>query len=249
VGREVLISVVIPAINEEKYIPQCLASLKAQDFTRPFEVIVVDNGSEDQTIQVARRWGAKVILCPRKGVSYARQAGAEVALGDIIIQADADTTYPSWWLSRIQKQFRKHPKIVAVAGIFIYNKPPWWAVFEYTFRFIFGFLSAVILGRPYIISGANLAFYKKAFSQIGGYQHASYSSDQYNISTRLSKVGKVIYDIRSYGVTSERSVSKPARVVTMDFISHLLRYAKYLFKFSGSEAKSSRNKTTSISTG
>jgi peptidoglycan-N-acetylglucosamine deacetylase len=204
-----MISVVVPAYNEEKLIGQNLESLKKQDFQGEYEIIVVDNGSRDNTALVARSMGIKVVVCPQKGVSHARQCGAEAASGEIIVQADADTIYPTWWLTRIAEQFKKHPEAIGVAGTFIYKNPPWWAGVEYFLRVFFGTLSSLVFGRPLVVSGANLAFSKRAFTRIGGYEHGSYSSDQINIVTRLSRVGKVIYDGRLYCATSERSVNKP----------------------------------------
>jgi glycosyltransferase involved in cell wall biosynthesis len=225
-----MMSVVIPAYNEQKYINRCLQSLKEQDYSGKYEIIVVDNGSSDNTQKIARSMGVRVISCPKKGVSYARQAGAEAARGLIIIQADADTIYPQWWLRRIKRQFDTHPKAVAVAGTFIYRNPPWWAAFEYFLRRVFGFLSAVLFGRPLIISGANFAFYKKSLEEIGGYKQDAYSSDQLDISARLSKKGKIYYDGRSYGATSSRAVAKPTFVVASEFFQHLYIFGRHTCK-------------------
>ena len=224
-----MISVVVPAHNEGKLIQAALESLKKQDYKGDFEVIVVDNASIDNTAEIARRMGAKVIACPRKGVAYARQAGADAAQGPIIVQADADTLYPEWWLSRIQKQFDRHPKAAAVAGTFIYATPPWWAFAEYFLRSFFGIISSLLVGRPLIISGANFAFYKKALTQIGGYNPYAYSSDQIDISSRLSKVGKIIYDWRSNCATSNRSVAKPLGTIIFDLFKHLSSFARHIF--------------------
>jgi peptidoglycan-N-acetylglucosamine deacetylase len=222
---DVMISVVVPAHNEAGVIRECLESLQKQDLKGEYEVIVVDNNSDDNTAEIAREMRAKVVFCQRRGVGYARQAGAEAANGDIIVQADADTVYPSGWLTRIQRQFDRHPEAVAVAGTFIYKDPPWWAVFEMFLRVFFGRLSALTLGRPYIISGANLAFTHKAFKAIGGYDQKSYSIDQIDITRRLSKIGKVIYDSKSKVATSSRSVSKPVGVIFCDLVRHLLKFA------------------------
>jgi peptidoglycan/xylan/chitin deacetylase (PgdA/CDA1 family) len=223
----VKISVVIPAFNEEKLIRESLGSIQDQDYTGGYEIIVVDNNSKDHTAQIAREMGVRVVSCAQKGVSYARQAGAEAALGEIIVQADADTIYPKWWLSRIQKQFNKHSKAIGVAGTFIYKSPPWWAFFEYFLRAFFNLLTALIYGRPYIISGANFAFKKTSLMQIGGYDQNTYSSDQFNISTRLSKVGKIVYDRRSWCKTSDRSVAKPLHAIIIALFRNLGLFAQH----------------------
>jgi peptidoglycan-N-acetylglucosamine deacetylase len=244
-----MISVVIPAYNEEKLIGETLESLKKQDFKGEYEIIVVDNGSWDKTAQVALSMGVKVVSCPQKGVAYARQQGAEAARGEIIVQADADTLYPTWWLTRIDSQFKRHPKAVAVAGTFIYKNPPWWAGIEYFLRVFFGMLSALFCGRPLVISGANFAFYKKALFQIGGYEYNAYSSDQINIATRLSGVGKVIYDGRLYCATSNRSVAKPVLSIFVAFMRHLSYFTRYVILSIGPFFRRRRNKLSPLSTG
>ena len=244
-----MISVVIPAYNEEKIVRECLESLKHQDFTGGYEIILVDNGSTDMTAQIAREMGVRVVSCVHKGVSFARQTGAEAAVGEIIVQADADTVYPKWWISRIQKMFKAHPQAVAVAGTFIYKDPPWWAGFEYFLRVFGNILAVLISGRLYVISGANFAFYKKSFTLIGGYHHGAYSSDQIDIATRLSQVGKVVYDRKSYGSTSARSVAKPVYVIFFDFLRHLYGFGKNHLTVRRAGIKKQSKKMASISTG
>ncbi|MDP2653959.1 MAG: glycosyltransferase family 2 protein [Candidatus Omnitrophota bacterium] len=84
------VSLVIPCLNEEKAIARLLQ--ERPDFID--EVIVVDNGSEDLTAQVARENGARVVPEPRRGYGMAYQAGLPKATGDVIITMDGDGTYP-----------------------------------------------------------------------------------------------------------------------------------------------------------
>jgi len=85
-----IISVIIPAANEEKTLPFCLASLKKQTFSN-FEVIVIDNNSTDKTAAVAQKFGAKVVSEKKQGIIYARERGFQEAKGEIIARTDADT--------------------------------------------------------------------------------------------------------------------------------------------------------------
>ena len=202
-----MISIVLPAFNEEKYIRQCLTSLQRQDYKGEYEIIVVDNCSADRTASISRELGARVVCCESKGAFSARQAGAFAARGDIIVQADADTVYPGNWLSRLIEQFNSHPEAVAIGGRFIYLSPePWWAPVEYGIRAVLNVLGMLIMRRPVMISGANFAFRREAFLKIGGYNVTAYSPDQYNISSRLSKIGKVIVDSTLKVQTSPRRV-------------------------------------------
>jgi glycosyltransferase involved in cell wall biosynthesis len=190
-----MISIVIPALNEEKCLPDCLKSLRNQDYTGPYEIIVADNGSVDGTARIAQDFGTCVVPCPeKKSAVYARQIGADSAQGDIIAQADADTIYPRDWLSRIADQFEKHPEVVAVAGRYIYKEPPWWARVEYTVWNGINRLTVPTLGRPLVISGATFAFRRETFLALGGYHGIAYAPDERGIASRLRKMGKVSYD-------------------------------------------------------
>ncbi len=226
-----MISIVLPAFNEEKYITQCLTSLQQQDYKGEYEIIVVDNCSTDRTTSIARELGATVIHCESKGAFPARKAGAFAARGDIVVQADADTVYPGDWLSRLIEQFDRHPEAVAIGGRFIYLSPsPWWAPIEYFVRTAMNVLGMLIVRRPVIISGANFAFRKDAFLGIGGYDVTAYSPDQYNISSRLSKIGKVIVDSTLKVQTSPRRVEGKSFIrIAGECLANISLIFRYLF--------------------
>ncbi len=226
-----MISVVIPAFNEEKFLPRCLDSLLNQDYKGDFEIMVVNNGSTDDTDKVASRYGVRVISCPEKGVIYARQMGASSVSGQIIVQADADTIYPQDWLSRIARHFVSHPESVALAGVYTYNKPPYWAKCEYFLRNVANVLSIFFLGNAACISGANFAFRRQAYLKAGGYGLDSLYPDQWGISHRLSKVGKVSYDRTLSVMTSVRSVESPFFFVLIGFILNTARTITYFVRF------------------
>src|SRR3989304_1001389 len=196
-----MISIVIPALNEEKYLPDCLMSLKNQDWKGEHEIIVVDNGSTDNTAAIAAAHGARVVPCTRRGVAYARQAGAEQARGDIIVQVDADTVYPPGWLGGIAGHFASHPDSAALAGRYKYLDPARWAPIERVFRRSLNKVGQVFFRRALAVSGADLAFKRAAFLQAQGYDPRSYQPDQWGIARRLSRFGPVRYD-ESSGVTT-----------------------------------------------
>ena len=226
-----MISVVIPALNEEKYLPDCLKSLRNQDYSGPYEIIIADNGSAENTVRIAHDFNARVVPCPeKKSVFYARQIGADAAQGDIIAQADADTLYPRNWLSRIAERFEKYPKVIAVTGRYVYTEAPWWAVVEYVIRSLMNMWTVPILGRPWVVSGATFAFRRDIFVKLGGYHDIAYAPDQLGIASRLSKLGKVSFDSKLRVITSPRSVKKPILRIFKEGLINWGRWGKYLLR-------------------
>lgn len=84
-----MISVIIPAYNEEKYIEATLRSVKSQNISH--EIIVVCNGCTDNTAKVSKPFADRVIVLKERGVSHARNVGASVASFDTLVFLDADT--------------------------------------------------------------------------------------------------------------------------------------------------------------
>ena len=94
------VSVVIPVKDDAAHLRVCLAAL-AEQTVRPLEVIVVDNGSVDDSAAVAVAGGASVIVEPAPGIASAASAGYDAAIGDVIARIDADSEPPSDWIERI----------------------------------------------------------------------------------------------------------------------------------------------------
>ena len=94
------LSVIIPAFNEADYLPSTLVSIqRASAHLRDradidVEVVVVDNNSTDDTAAIAEDMGAVVVCEPVQGIGRARNCGASVAQGDVLVFVDADVTVP-----------------------------------------------------------------------------------------------------------------------------------------------------------
>lgn len=99
------ITVVIPARNEAAILRRTLAALAAQTDTVD-EIVVVDNGSDDDTADIARSApGVRVVVETTPGATYARRTGYDAARGDVIARIDADSIVPHGWAARIRQLF------------------------------------------------------------------------------------------------------------------------------------------------
>lgn len=92
-------SYVVPALDEEGYVGDCLASIYGMETAESYEVLVVDGGSIDSTREIARRHGAEVVEQEGEGIGDARDLGAEHADGDWLAFVDADTRVDASYLS------------------------------------------------------------------------------------------------------------------------------------------------------
>ncbi|HEY1105655.1 MAG TPA: glycosyltransferase family A protein, partial [Agromyces sp.] len=111
------ISVVIPSLDDAEFLIVCLRALAAQ--TRPAdEVIVVDNGSVDDTAAVARSAGARVLVEATRGIWPATATGFDAARGEIIARLDADSVPAPGWLAEVERRMsaRDRPPGVTTGG-------------------------------------------------------------------------------------------------------------------------------------
>lgn len=217
-----LVSVVIPAYNEERYIGNALKSLLEQDFQN-FEIIVVDNGSEDKTREIARNFGAKVVLEEKKTVGSARQRGVLEAKGEIIAMTDADTILPPYWLSRIVEEFQRDKELVAFGGLYqLYSGPILARLWIRYFAHLLWILDKWLSNGYWNIPGCNLAFRKSAFWKVGGFKTYLRIGEDADLTLRLGKVGKVVLDFRFRVGTSGRRYRKGFLKGTMTYAKNTL---------------------------
>jgi len=109
------VSVVIPVRDDAEALDACLQALAGQT-VRPLEVVVVDNGSTDDTARVAARHGARVVVEPRPGIPAAAAAGYDAAVGDVIARLDADSVPGPRWVERIATRMADEPDLDALSG-------------------------------------------------------------------------------------------------------------------------------------
>ncbi len=121
--KQLTLSVIIPAYNEEHHLKACLDSLAAQT-VKPDEVIVVDNNSTDKTPAIAKQYSfVRLVKEPKQGVVFARDKGFNEASSQLIGRIDADTILPADWISYIHNFYAnaEHREQGLTGGCYFYN--------------------------------------------------------------------------------------------------------------------------------
>lgn len=199
------ISVVIPAYNEEDWIELSLESLQNQEYEAEYEIIVVDKNSDDNTQEIAKEYGARVINEPEGGVSQARQTGFKAAQYPIIASTDADTIVPKDWLATINETFQE-PNVVGAYGSCTFYDSSLYHNFLAKYGFS-GFLRLnSLIGKPLFI-GFNMAVSKEAFDQTRGFDSEIKSAEDVDLSQRVKSEGKIVYNKDLTVKTSDRRLN------------------------------------------
>ncbi|NGZ97968.1 MAG: glycosyl transferase [Nitrospira sp. WS110] len=155
-----MISVVMPAYNEEKVLPSTLAALFAQ--TGEFEVLLVDGGSSDRTCEIARRLSRVCVLSAPKGRASQMNMGAKQATGEWLLFLHADTVLPDGALQRLNDLERDQ---TVQAGGFMHK----FSGDDWRLRFI-SFLDNFRCTRSRIIYGDQALFVRRTlFDELGGF--------------------------------------------------------------------------------
>ncbi|MEM6361470.1 MAG: glycosyltransferase [Bacteroidota bacterium] len=168
-------SIIIPARNETDTIERVISAIKRNEFPRSnYEVILVDDHSEDDTYEKAQQFGNDIIcvrLQENSGKKAALATGIDIAQGDVIITTDADCIVSGKWLSSIANFF-EGGEVKLLSGAVGFNPLP--KIFDKLQAIEFSSLvgvgaSSIYLRKPGMCNGANLAFLKAAYKEVGGY--------------------------------------------------------------------------------
>lgn len=176
------ISVVIPTLNEEENLPNCLNNIVPQ-LRRGDELIIIDGDSKDNTREIAKEFCCTVYV--NKGESTIgkdRNIGVDKSNNEVIATLDADSLPPKGWLDRVRAHFEQDRDLAVLWGsIEDLNGVP--------VRNLIGKFSTIFRGA----SGNNTAFRKEYFYMTEGYPDVSFMEDSIMIE-RIAKVGKAKRD-------------------------------------------------------
>jgi len=197
------VSVIIPTLNEEKYIQRCLKSLVNQVSDLTFEILVVDGGSTDQTVQIAKKYADDVLIKPNAPVGAARNLGAKVAKGDILAFIDADTIANPQWLSSIDEAFRREPRAVGLTGPTLPYDGRLSDSITYRLWTIYLQRILLYLEMPHVI-GFNCAYRRAPFLSAGGFDENSVMSEDIKLAHKIRRYGKIKFEKYMSALTSAR---------------------------------------------
>lgn len=197
------VSIIIPSLNEERFIVQCLRSLRNQSIVNKypdkFEYILVDSGSTDNTVKLAEPYVDKVFNSPR-GKLTSRNIGTDISTGNIIVSVDSDTIYPPAWMNTLLKPFNNQ-EVVGVVGSTTDSTIPYIPKQVYLLTASF----ERYITHPTQMVGRNSAYYKHLFYMTGKFNtkinqqnlDEVLKEEEVDFGKRLSEYGTIVFKLNA----------------------------------------------------
>ena len=181
-----MLSFIVPAHNEQLLIGRTLDALHtaAQAAKEPYEIIVADDASTDETAAIARAHGTEVISVNHRQIAATRNAGARRARGELLFFVDADTLVPPTAVREAVRAMRRG----AVGGGCVFRfdgQLPLWASIVYPF-------TVPIMRRARLVGGCTLFCTHDAFRAVGGFDEAYYAAEEMAFIAALKRRGRFI---------------------------------------------------------
>ena len=201
------LSFVVPAYNEEAYLPACLDSILSQTAAYPgqTEIIVVNNASTDRTREVALRYAGVIVVDePRKGLTFARQAGFAASSGELIANVDADSRLTRGWVAQVLATFAEQDLAALSGPVIYYDLTPRQRVLVnifYLTAWTTYIINRYILRVGSMVQGGNFVVSRAAMERIGGFNtDISFYGEDTDIARRLHDVGEVrfTFDLKMF---------------------------------------------------
>lgn len=206
-----MLSIIIPTLNEEEYLPILLSQIKKQNFS-DYEIIVADAGSKDKTVEIAKSFGCTIVKggLPAKG----RNEGAKVAKGDLLLFMDADNIFlPDGFLEKLISEFKK--RNLGVASFPIYPAGNWFDKIAY-----FLYNSWAKISQNFLPHATNSILIKKEiFEKVGGFDEEIKIGEDHDLARRAAKISK-------FGFIETKPVFTSARRFELE--GRILTYGKYI---------------------
>jgi glycosyltransferase involved in cell wall biosynthesis len=213
------LSFVVPAYNEEAYLPACLDSILEQTRSLPegtTEIIVVNNASTDRTREVALSYPGVILVdeC-RKGLPFARQAGFAASSGALVAHVDSDSRLTPGWVAQVLATFdedaeklshatNKRPLAALSGPVLYYDLTPRQRLLVHVFYLTAWTTYAInryILRVGSMVQGGNFVTSRGALAEIGGFNtDITFYGEDTDIARRLNAVGEVrfTFDLKMF---------------------------------------------------
>lgn len=207
-----MLSIIIPTLNEEKYLPRLLESIKRQDY-KNYETIVADNHSIDKTVAIAKKYGCKITKGGLPGPG--RNEGAKVAKGDLLLFLDADVIIPDGSLKKLLEEYTRKKIDIAVCLLKPQEKRSVQASLIYSF-YNSGILLLKELDYP---AGMSFMLIKKEIhKEVKGFNPSIKFGEDTDYLNRASKFGK-------FGILkSKKILVSPRRFKNDGWLKTSLKY-------------------------
>lgn len=220
-----LFSVIIPTLNEEESLGICFRSLMKQTY-REFEVIIVDGGSHDSTIDMAERNGFDILEVEKTrphDVSAAKNEGARHAKGDALFFLDADTAMEPNCLKALVEEYREFE----VAGVACRVLPFDGNGLERAMYQVNNALAKAAnrVGIHELSYFSCHSYRKGSFEKAGGFREDLFACEDLDLSLRLRRLGRYIVTPKTTLWTS------PRRLREWTYRGYVLRYLRYLAQY------------------
>jgi poly-beta-1,6-N-acetyl-D-glucosamine synthase len=236
-----LLSIIIPVRNEQRGIGQLLQGIRIQSYQN-FEVIIVDDNSSDNTAAIVSTFTSQdprfTLLASRgEGKKVALTTGITSSRGEIIVTTDGDCRVDVDWLKTVQKYFVAHSTKMVFGGVRLEGTSFFSAVQSHEFLSLIGTGAATLwYGFPSMCNGANLAFRKAIFFEVGGYTnnlHIPSGDDEF----LMRKIFEYCPDGIKFISDSKAVVNTSASLGMKEFLHQRVRWAgKWKYNVSSSNA-------------
>ena len=183
-----LISVVIPAHNEENYLALCLESVKraAADIPGGVEIIVAANRCTDRTAEIAESHGAVIVQNDDRSIARVRNAGVGASCGEIIVTIDADSTMSEHALREVREMLECGKYIGGGTNVRFDRMSV--GIFCSALYVAWNLIPVMLRNRA-ALSGGMFWCYRRDFDEIGGFDESLVSLEDMDFAVRLNKLG------------------------------------------------------------
>lgn len=178
-----IISFIIPAYNEEGLLPVVLSAVRNNVHKIPYEMLVIDNGSTDKTVSVARNHGARILEDPNKTIAGLRNLGVKHSTGSILIFLDADVIITEAWGQNISQtilEITENRRVITGSRYGVRNNPSW--IERCWFK-------PMTQEHANYINGGHLIVERHIFDEVRGFNDSLVTGEDWDFCMRAKKKG------------------------------------------------------------